>query len=182
MAIKLPPETPVATYAVSMEDLAAIQPPELHVTLSAEPEFPADLGRLVGPLAAVIDLERKGPHLLVHARIKGELELVCHRCLSDYRQAVDLDVDEHMVVQKEEPEEEIEWELATVAESISPEGALDLVDFVRQHVILDLPAKQLCQAACALPAAAMVTTEGDPRWSGLAALRQLEQGDDRATT
>lgn len=181
--MRLPPATATESFAVQMPELAALDRPEVDLHLLALPQMPADLGRLQGPLDARIHLELKGPHLLLHARAEGDLQLVCHRCLKEFPHHAVLAINEHMVVEPEKaPDEELEWDMANVAVSVDPDGELDLVDWLRQHLILDLPAKQLCDTACALPAAASAGEgEGDPRW---ASLRQLKssQGDDHATT
>lgn len=177
------PERPTAHYAVAVEDLAAKEPPELDVHLEALPEMPSDLGSLAGPLHADVHMELRGPHLLMKAKAQGDLSLVCHRCLKDFAYHTDLRIDEHMVVQDELPTEEIEWEADTVSETIPPNGSLDLVDWLRQHLILNLPAKQLCDAACAVPQSAeQGETRGDPRWAALQQLQQPKQGDDHGTT
>jgi uncharacterized metal-binding protein YceD (DUF177 family) len=165
-----------------MAELAALDRPELDLHLLALPAIPADLGRLDGPVDARIHLELKGPHLLLHAKAQGDLHLVCHRCLKEFPHHAALAIDEHMVVEPERSDEELEWDMANVAESIDPNGSLELVDWLRQHLILDLPGKQLCETACALPETVAAGDDvGDPRW---ASLRQLKssQGDDHATT
>jgi uncharacterized protein len=181
--MRLPPATAIDSFAVEMAELSALAKPEMDLRLLALPQLPPDLGRLDGPLDAQIHLELKGPHLLLHATAQGDLHLVCHRCLKEFPHHASLTIDEHMVVEPETvTDEELEWDMASVAESIDPNGSLELVDWLRQHLILDLPAKQLCEAACELPETAQAgQDEGDPRW---AALRQLKssQGDDHATT
>lgn len=180
--MRLPPATATDSFAVAMPELAALDRPEVDLHLLALPQLPADLGQLQGPLDARIHLELKGPHLLVHAEAEGDLQLVCHRCLSVFPHHAVLAIDEHLVVEPETAHDELEWDMANVAESVDPEGSLDLVDWLRQHLILGLPAKQLCDLACALPETAVAgDDEGDPRW---ASLRQLKssQGDDHATT
>lgn len=181
--MRLPPATATGSFAVQMAELAALDRPELDLQVLALPVLPPDLGRLTGPLDARIHLELKGPHLLLHATAQGDLQLVCHRCLKEFPHHAALTIDEHMVVEAETAdEEELEWDMANVAETIDPHGELDLVDWLRQHLILDLPAKQLCATACELPETARAgIDEGDPRWG---ALRQLKssQGDDHATT
>jgi uncharacterized metal-binding protein YceD (DUF177 family) len=181
--MRLPPATATDSFAVEMAELAALDKPELDLRLLALPALPADLGRLKGPLDARIHMELKGPHLLLHATAQGDLQLVCHRCLKEFPHHADLHVDEHMVVEAEKvADEELEWDMASLAETVDPNGELELVDWLRQHLILDLPAKQLCETACELPATAPpAKDEGDPRW---ASLRQLKssQGDDHATT
>jgi uncharacterized metal-binding protein YceD (DUF177 family) len=181
--MRLPPATATDSFAVQMEELAALDRPELDLHLLALPAMPADLGRLDGPLDARIHMELKGPHLLLHATAQGDLQLVCHRCLKEFPHHAALTIDEHMVVEPEKAhDEELEWDMANLAESVDPNGELELVDWLRQHLILDMPAKQLCQTACELPVTATAgEDEGDPRW---ASLRQLKssQGDDHATT
>jgi uncharacterized metal-binding protein YceD (DUF177 family) len=181
--MRLPPATATASFAVQMADLLALDTPELDLHLLALPAMPEDLGRLDGPVDARIHLALSGPHLLVRAKVQGDLHLVCHRCLKEYPHHAELTIDEHMVVEPETDRDgELEWDMANVAETISPEGELELVDWVRQHLILGLPAKQICETACALPETAGTgDDEGDPRW---VSLRQLKssQGDDHATT
>lgn len=181
--MRLPPKEATAHYAVTVADLANLEPSELDLQLEALPELPADLGRLAGPLHADIRLELKGQHLLLHAKADGDLQLVCHRCLREFPHHAALKVDEHMVVQAEQPIEELEWEMDTVAESIEPDEPLDLVDWLRQHLILGLPAKQICEASCEIPQTAVTDeTLGDPRWAALSRLATPQQGDDHAST
>ncbi|MBC7544212.1 MAG: DUF177 domain-containing protein [Candidatus Sericytochromatia bacterium] len=181
--MRLPPATATESYSVAMESLAQFDPSEVDLHLLALPALPEDLGHLAGPFDCRIHLELKGPHLLIRAKATGDLNLVCHRCLKEFPFHTELQIDEHMVVQPDEPsEEELEWDMASVAVAVDPNGEIELVDWLRQHLILDLPAKQLCEASCEiLPVAVAQESLGDPRWG---ALRQLtsDQGDDHATT
>jgi uncharacterized protein len=181
--MRLPPATATESYSVAMESLAQLDPAVVDLHLLALPELPTDVGRLAGPLDSQIRLELKGPHLLIHAKAAGDLQLVCHRCLQDFPYYAELTIDEHMVVQPDEPsEEELEWDMASVAVAVDPSGTIDLVDWLRQHLILDLPAKQLCDDACAIaPVAVAKADQGDPRWGALRRLTS-DQGDDHGTT
>lgn len=181
--MKRAPSGPTAHYPIAVADLADCEPPGIDVHLEALPELPADLGQLAGPLHADVHIELRGPHLLLHADVDGDLRLVCHRCLVEFPYHTDLAIDEHMVVEDDQSLETIEWELDTVTESIPPDGTIDLVDWLRQHIILNLPARQLCDSACTVPpTAAKGESNGDPRWASLQRLQDQQQGDDHGST
>jgi len=182
--MRLPPAKPTEHFSVEIPELDALSPQEVDFHLLALPALPAEMGTLASPLDSQIHLELKGQHLLLKATAEGDLKLVCHRCLREYPYHAKLRIDEHMVVQADGPlDEELEWEMATVAETVDPNGSLDLVDWLRQHLILDLPAKQLCeQAVCETPQASVAAEDqGDPRWANLRRLTS-PQGDDHGTT
>lgn len=153
-------------------------------------EYTPDV-RQVGPLAingrAELLLEHRGPReqvedIRLRARIQGEFELLCARCLEPVQQTVDADFDlifrpagvdaaagEHAIT---EDETEIGY---------YEKSGLPLEDAVREQVLLALPGRVLCRQDCKglCPHCGADRNQNpchcddrpaDPRWNALAGL------------
>lgn len=129
------------------------------------------------------------PGYLVHGRVQAEVPLRCDRCLNDYIESVDVDFDEPFYPKGSEPDhlpEESEEEGLDLNE-IEPDwttfegDAFDIEEIVREHLILALPAKALCEENCKgicslcgqnknLGECQCREDRTDPRWAALADL------------
>ncbi len=121
--------------------------------------------------------------ILVKCRLKTDIELSCSRCLTRFRQPLDIRFDEEFfpMVDVEsgmmlEPPEEAS------AFTIDEQHTLDLTEAVRQYALLAVPMKIVCKADCAglcpncgknlnLGKCDCPDDDTDPRWSKLADLR-----------
>ena len=106
--------------------------------------------RVVAPVELSIDVEKSGGATFrVSGRVQATLELDCGRCLDPFTLAVDAPFELRYVplAQNEGPgEREIEEDDLTIA--FHNEGALDLVDLLREQFQLALPMKPLCAQSC----------------------------------
>lgn len=125
--------------------------------------------------------------ILVSVHLRGEAELECGRCLVRYNLPLALDFDEEFrageVKPDQDPAEQLEDDDRPY--SLYQGDEIDLTEVVRQHLLLALPMKPLCQETCRglCPRCGKNLNEGDcgcvvdeidPRLEGL---KNLLKGD-----
>lgn len=126
--------------------------------------------------------------ILVHAMLDVEMSQDCCRCLSTYRYASSIDIEEEFLPLADphtgrsldaEDDDEADFR-------IDDEHTLDLTEAVRQYAIVGEPLKPLCQVNCSglchfcganlnLSPCQCQGVSIDPRWTALA---QLQIPDD----
>ena len=106
--------------------------------------------RVASPVELSMDIEKAGGSTFrVTGRAVTTLDLDCGRCLEPFQLPVDVPFELRYVPQTEnagEGEREIGDDDLTTA--FYKEGALDLVDLLREQFQLSLPMKPLCQDDC----------------------------------
>ena len=145
---------------------------ETRIDLNETLEFPGELGKLLEPVHAEITVSRALDNSLfrVVCHARARLELVCVRCLGPSPEEVTFAFDESLrVVETPVPDELVEDEVWN-------QGKLDLGDLVRQHLLLNLPARSLCGCN---PAYLEELRPVDPRWKKLESLLKSPQEKDR---
>ena len=146
-----------------------------------------DLGeelRLTQPIEGAIRLLHTIEGVLVSGQLHTEVELACSRCLESFSTAVDFALEEEF-----RPTIDISTgaKLPPVdgedeATLISSQHIIDLLEVMRQDILLALPAHPLCKPDCAglCSQCGQNFNEGpctceepldDPRWEALRALR-----------
>ena len=139
--------------------------PGLRVALAAVPDDAPITGGLL--LESVIE------GILVSGSIAGRMTLSCARCLKDFEQDFDVDVEE-MYVREPGPDDDY---------GLTPELTLDPEPMVRDAVVLSMPFAPLCKPDCLglcercggdrnLGECTHAPQSADPRWSGLEQLIQ----------
>lgn len=98
--------------------------------------------------SAEITIERKERRLHISGRIAGELRQVCARCANDFAQPVERDVRAVLLLDPLDQDEEAELEAADLDESYLGGDVVDLMELVREQLLLALPHKPLCRADC----------------------------------
>ena len=78
--------------------------------------------------------------IILKAKLKGNLELVCSRCLDTFIYPIDIDIEERFTKSKELQEDE---ELIFVEDD-----TLDIIQIVENCIISTLPIKRLCKEDC----------------------------------
>ena len=105
---------------------------------------------VVEPLCGRVRLLRIGSGVLVTGQLGTVLELTCSRCLSDYRLAVQVELEEEFrptidiltgVWLEQEPDQDR-------ANLIDEHHILDLTEVVRQEVWLNVPMSPACRPDC----------------------------------
>lgn len=110
----------------------------------AEPLSPATVR---GP----IEIGVSGKHLWVRGPLEGEITLECIRCLEPFTQTTRFALEELCllsdILAPDAPEGEERW-TEEGEYQISPEGALDVTEMVRQNLLLAWPSLPLCRPDC----------------------------------
>ena len=110
-----------------------------------DPEY-----RVAAPVELSMDVERSGKDAFrVTGRATTRLELDCGRCLDPFALAVDVPF-ELQYVPEEQNQGDAEREIQDddLITAYYREGALDLVELLREQFQLALPMKPLCSEAC----------------------------------
>ena len=153
-------------------------------------EFIPDLETLT-PVRGRLQVSHQGNYLEVKAKAETIVTLTCHRCLKQYNHRLVLNSSELIWLeetanQTDSSSAEIEVPLEDLVENLSPGGYFSPGDWVYEHMCLELPHKQLCDAQC--PGISLNDAEetersetaSDSRWASLAALkRQLPSSVDQ---
>jgi len=169
-------------------DLRKLHGDRGHVQRTFEPSAfdpPDDDYRVAAPVEFSMDVERSGADAYrVSGRATTRLEMVCSRCLDPFEVPVDATFELRYVPQPENPGPEAdEREIAEddLTTAFYKDGALDVIEMLREQFQLALPMKPLCSDACRglcsqcganlnRTTCACTPTWGDPR---LAALKGL---------
>jgi uncharacterized protein len=129
---------------------------------------------------------------LLQGRISYEQTLACQRCLAEVTEPVTEDVE--LLVLRHDPgagEEERELQEKDLGVLVVKGEELDLGPVLLEQIQLNVPMRPLCREECAglCPTCGADLNQGpcrcgpqapDPRWSGLAALRDsLPEGPER---
>lgn len=139
-------------YAMLL-DLSKLHGQREHVERTFEPgafDPQDDDYRVAAPVELVMDVEKSGADAFrVTGRATTRLELNCSRCLDPFEVPVDATFELRYVPQAAnvgEGEREVEEDDLTTA--FYREGALDVIEMLREQFQLALPMKPLCAEAC----------------------------------
>ena len=110
-----------------------------------DPEY-----RVAAPVELSMDVERSGKDAFrVTGRAITRLELDCGRCLEPFEVPVDANFELRYIPAAENTgEEEREIEEDDLTTAFYREGALDVIDMLREQFTLAIPMKPLCAEAC----------------------------------
>ena len=107
--------------------------------------------RVTAPVELSMDVEKAGGTAFrVTGRARTRLELQCSRCLEEIEQPVDASFELRYVPQAENAADQSEREICEddLTTAFYREGALDLIELLREQLVLALPMKPLCAQAC----------------------------------
>lgn len=110
-----------------------------------DPEY-----RVAAPVELTMDIERGGKDAFrVTGRATTRLELDCGRCLEPFEVPVDAKFELRYIPAAENTgEEEREIEEDDLTTAFYREGALDVIEMLREQFTLATPMKPLCAEAC----------------------------------
>lgn len=134
-------------------ELRNVQKGREHVERTFEPaafDPQDDDYRVAAPVHLSMDVEHAGGDAFrLTGRVTSRLELECGRCLEPFETAVDAPFELRYIPQAEnagEAEREIDEDDLTTA--FYQEGAVDVIELMREQFQLALPMKPLCSVAC----------------------------------
>lgn len=118
-----------------------LQPEEL--------KLPPDLGELSSPVELYVEITREKGGYRVFLKLEGQVKLQCSRCLTHY----DKDIGREEVVRIEPYPTRDKPYLKPSELEVSffeDEESFDLLDLLREQIILSIPTKPLCSPDCQL--------------------------------
>lgn len=132
---------------------------------------------IVEPVTGRVRATNARQNIVVDGEAQTVVTMECARCLSDYRQPLDLTLEAVAPMSyfralikgastlPEDEEEAVDDEIASLFDA----NSLDVLELVRQAIVLQSPLKPLCSPDCAgLPEAAQyMNAGGDARWQEL---------------
>lgn len=127
---------------------------------------------IVEPVKGVVRAVNARQSVVVSGKASTAVALQCARCLERYVQPLELELEAVAPLQffqaqlagKPDEESEPDDELAAIFDA----HTVDVLELVRQAIVLQSPMKPLCSPDCAgLPEAANYTETDDERWNAL---------------
>lgn len=153
------------------------QAPQQTVVVQTQ-EFLPGLETLT-PVRGQIRVQHCGNYLEVSAQTETIITLTCHRCLKQYNHRLTLDTTEVIWLDPtaDKPENlPLEQELAIedLVETLPPQGYFYPDKWLYEQLCLEIPPRQLCDAACAgiETTHQAEDTSVDRRWSSLEVLKK----------
>lgn len=135
-----------------------------------------------GPMKAEVDAQENAGNVVVSGQVEGELDLVCSRCLTVFNNPLKFRFEELF---SNEPPSEDDAESVDEESFVNyfTEDKVDLVPYIEEHIVLELPRFPLCKAHCKglcpscgcnrnTETCSCHEEKTDPRWSGLKDLFQ----------
>lgn len=118
------------------------------VEFTLEPvEFSGETFDFDQPFVGEVEIWNSGDELLVRARLSGEAEVGCGRCLTRYRFPVKASFAE--LFREGEPSEDAEEEEGDEYTITYYTGdQIDLTDSLRENLLLELPMQPVCRREC----------------------------------
>ncbi|SNZ12146.1 YceD family protein [Hydrogenobacter hydrogenophilus] len=130
-----------------------------------EVRLPADMGELIEPIDVFVEITKEKGGYRVHMNIEGSITLECSRCLSVFNK--DMNISENIKIEPYPTRDVIQIKPKDLEVSFfEDEENFNLVDLVREQIILSIPIKPLCDPECrGIPVEE--ETKGDHRFSVL---------------
>ena len=107
-----------------------------------------------GPIKAELVFSAYGSHINAKGKIVANVKLVCDRCLKDFVEKIEVDVDEtymlgHLISNEDAHSgQEIELKDGDFVTEISGSDGIDIDDLIYQSVTLNIPNPCVCDINC----------------------------------
>lgn len=102
------------------------------------------------PVSGSINLGLIGNYIKIQGYAKADINLECDRCLKNYTQHINADIDETLSIHKliSDNIKEVELTSENLIDELQDNDEVDVTDIVYQSIILSLPTKNLCEQEC----------------------------------
>ncbi len=101
------------------------------------------------PLRIHMEVRRAGNRFSLSCRLKGCVLLRCDRCLGEFPQEIDSEFQTVLSLPREEnPPAERELEENDLEVQEGSDEEVDVLQWIREQLLLDLPMKHLCRGDC----------------------------------
>lgn len=131
-------------HKVEIEDI------ELEPNKTLHYSFDDYIEELDCNLKAELDLKSLGDFIEVTGHAEGKIKLICDRCLNEFTQNLDINIEETFAKQSLQDEYGQDFELKSgqFITDLNGEKEIDIYDLLYQSVILSLPNKKVCGINC----------------------------------
>ncbi|MFN8673934.1 MAG: DUF177 domain-containing protein [Candidatus Sericytochromatia bacterium] len=138
--------------------------------------------KLVENLTGKITFKLEGSFILASGKLNAPVELICDRCSEFYKTVLEPEINEAIEINDNQTyEEEIEHTNDSLHEQLKSYEQINVSDYSRQYVILDIPTKKICSENCSNKVLdelnALNDSKVDPRWEKLIAYKDKYKGD-----
>ncbi|MEW6569928.1 MAG: DUF177 domain-containing protein [Nitrospirota bacterium] len=121
--------------------------PEEGLALELHESLESDL--IVSPINARLKIDKVGTEVIVKGSLTAEVKLQCSRCLKDFIMVVSVPVDVvYRPVEELRGEEIREIKGDELDMDFYSGDELDILDLLKEQIILNLPMKPLCSEFC----------------------------------
>lgn len=123
-----------------------------------------------------------GNFIIVSGSFKAPVTLLCGRCVKNYNSEISGEIDEVIEINNH-PEYQLETELTMDSshELVKIDEQIDVIDYLRQYVILNIPNKKVCSENCTNEDLNSLNSyhesKIDPRWDKLISYKDNYRGD-----
>lgn len=123
--------------------------PEEGMEIDLSEDLRSESVKIVSPVRAALRVDKKGPEVLIHGMVSGEVELQCGRCLRAYTVKIESPVNVvYRPVAEVNREEHYELKSDELDAGFYRDDAIELDDLLIEQLMLDLPMKALCSPDC----------------------------------
>jgi uncharacterized protein len=169
---------------IEIEQLTEAGQPFAHTYAPTEFSLEDERARLLSAAEVTGRISRKRQRVHVMGTVAAELEVYCDRCLAPVAVPVEAAFDlSYDPPDADEASENTELQPEDLATSVYAGHNIDLDELTREQLLLALPTRSLCLETCQglcptcglnlnQQSCACEQTEIDPRWAGLAALKE----------
>ena len=101
------------------------------------------------PVQAHLKIKRIGTEVVVNGNILTDVELQCSRCLKDFRSSFSFPFESvFRPINQLKEEEKHELKVEELDMGFYSKDELDLLDLIKEQIMLNLPMKALCSNLC----------------------------------
>jgi uncharacterized metal-binding protein YceD (DUF177 family) len=136
-----------------------------------------------GKTVGKVEFKLRNNFILVSGEFETPLSLICDRCSTEYAINLKFDIDEAIEINDDPfPVEDLEFTAETIHERIPSTELIDIEDYIRQYIILNLPTKKLCSETCVNDKIDNLNPKEelkavDPRWGKLISYKDKIKGE-----
>ena len=102
-------------------------------------DFEGDIIKSIGSCEVIGVILSDSDMLILSAKIKANLEMICSRCLDTFIYPIDIDIEERFTTNSESQDDEA---------VIVLDDVLDITEIVETSIISTLPIKRICKDDC----------------------------------
>jgi uncharacterized protein len=102
-------------------------------------DFEGDIIKLIGSCEVIGVISSDSDILILSAKIKANLEMICSRCLDTFIYPIDIDIEERFTTNRSTEDDEA---------IVVMDDVLNITEIVETSIISTLPIKRVCKDDC----------------------------------